>query len=79
MMGFTEPPSVVSDRLVPFTGQLRLAVTACLACFKGCSRECTGSDLRCCLASCAERGPDSPARSAAVGIAVWGAPVMPLR
>jgi hypothetical protein len=55
MMGFTEPPSVLSDHLVPFTGHLRLAVTACLARLKGCSRECTGSGLCCCLASCAER------------------------
>jgi hypothetical protein len=49
-MGFTEPPSVLSDGLMAFTGQLRLVVSCCLARFPGCSRECTGSDLRCYLA-----------------------------
>ena len=42
--------SVPSDPLVPFTGQLRLAVAAYLARFKGSSREHTESDLRCYLA-----------------------------
>jgi integrase/recombinase XerD len=42
----------------PFTGQLRLAVAAYLARFKGSSREHTESDLRCYLAWCAGRGLD---------------------
>jgi hypothetical protein len=54
MMDITEPPSVLSDRLVPFAGQLRLAVAVCLARFKGCSRERTGPDLGCYLAWSAE-------------------------
>lgn len=54
MMDITEPPSVPSNRLVPFTGQLRLAVAACLARFKGCSREHTEPDLGCYLALSAE-------------------------
>ena len=53
MMNFTEMPSVPSDHLVPFTDQLRLAVAAYLARFKGSSREHTESDLRCYLAWCA--------------------------
>jgi integrase/recombinase XerD len=43
---------------VPFTDQLRLAVAAYLARFKGSSREHTESDLRCLFAWCAERGLD---------------------
>jgi integrase/recombinase XerD len=58
MMNFTEPPSVPSAHLVPFTDQLRLAVAAYLARFKGSSREHTQSDLRCYLAWCVERGLD---------------------
>jgi integrase/recombinase XerD len=58
MTNFTELPSVPSDRLVPFTDQLRLAVAAYLARFKGSSRDHTESDLRCFLAWCAERGLD---------------------
>src|SRR2546430_12260185 len=58
MMNFTELPSVRSDRLVPVTDQLRLAVAAYLARFKGSSREHTESDLRCYLAWCAERHLD---------------------
>jgi len=42
----------------PFTAQLRLAVAAYLARFKGTSREHTESDLRCYLSWCAERGLD---------------------
>src|SRR5690242_21686098 len=42
----------------PFTDQLRLAVAAYLARFKGSSREHTESDLRCYLSWCAERGLD---------------------
>jgi hypothetical protein len=44
MLNFTELASVLSDRLVPVTDQLRLAVAACLASFKGSSREYTESD-----------------------------------
>jgi len=47
MTNFTELPSVPSDRLVPFTDQLRLGVAAYLARFKGSSRDHTESDLRC--------------------------------
>ena len=58
MMAFPELPSVPSDDLVPFTDQLRLAVAAYLASFKGSSRYHTESDLRCFLAWCAARGLD---------------------
>ena len=58
MMTFTALPSVPSDPPGPFTDQLRLAVAAYLARFKGSSREHTESDLRCFLAWCAERGLD---------------------
>ena len=58
MMNFTELASVPSDHLIPFTDQLRLAVAAYLARFKGSSRYHTESDLRCYLAWCAERGLD---------------------
>jgi integrase/recombinase XerD len=58
MMTFTELPSAPSDSLVPLTGQLRLAVAACLARFKGSSRYHAESDLRCYLAWCAEHGLD---------------------
>jgi integrase/recombinase XerD len=58
MTNFTELPSVPPDDLVSFTDQLRLAVAAYLARFKGSSREHTESDLRCYLAWCAERGLD---------------------
>jgi hypothetical protein len=37
MRTFTDLQSVSSDHLVPFTDQLRLAVAACLARFKGAS------------------------------------------
>ena len=57
-MTFTELASVPSDPLAPFTNQLRLAVDAYLARFKGSSREHTESDLRCYLTWCAERGLD---------------------
>ena len=50
--------SALSSPPVPFTDQLRLAVAAYLARFKGTSREHTESDLRCYLAWCAERGLD---------------------
>jgi len=58
MMTFTELAPVPSDPLVPLTDQLRLAVAAHLARFKGSSREHTESDLRCYLSWCAERGQD---------------------
>src|ERR1700684_1810267 len=58
MMTFTELASVPSDPLAPFTDQLRLAVAAYLARFKGSSRAYTESDLRCYLTWCAERGLD---------------------
>ena len=58
MTTFSDLASVPSDPLVPFTDQLRLAVAAYLARFKGSSREHTESDLRCYLAWCAERGLD---------------------
>jgi hypothetical protein len=58
MMNFTNLPSVPSDHPVPFTDQLRLAVAACLARFKGASRHHTESGLRCYLAWCAEYGLD---------------------
>ena len=51
MTKFTELTSVPSD-------QLRLAVAAYLARFKGSSRMHTESDLRCFLSWCAERGLD---------------------
>jgi len=58
MTNFTDLPSGPPDHLVPFTDQLRLAVAAYLARFKGSSRYHTESDLRCFLAWCAERDPD---------------------
>ena len=54
-MTFTELPS---DPPGPFTDQLRLAVAAYLARFKGSSRDHTESDLRCYLAWCAGQGQD---------------------
>jgi integrase/recombinase XerD len=54
----TDLASVPSDPVAPFTDQLRLAVAAYLARFKGSSREHTESDLRCYLSWCAERGLD---------------------
>jgi integrase/recombinase XerD len=58
MTNFTDLPSVPSDHLVPFTDQLRLAVAAYLARFKGSSRYHAESDLRCYLAWCAQHGLD---------------------
>ncbi len=58
MMTFTELASAPSHPLAPFTDQLRLAVAAYLARFKGSSRQHTESDLRCYLAWCAERSLD---------------------
>jgi hypothetical protein len=50
MTNFSELPSAPSDHPAPFTDQLRLAVAAYLARFKGSSRYHTESDLRCYLA-----------------------------
>jgi integrase len=58
MMSFPELQSGSSDHLEPFTDQLRLAVAAYLARFKGSSREHTASDLRCYLSWCAQRDLD---------------------
>ena len=58
MTNFTEVASVSSGRPGAVTDQLRLAVAAYLARFKGSSREHTESDLRCYLTWCAERGLD---------------------
>src|ERR1700691_4707903 len=58
MMTFSDLASVPRDPLAPFTDQLRLAVAAYLARFKGSSRAYTESDLRCYLTWCAERGLD---------------------
>jgi hypothetical protein len=52
MGNFADLPYVPSDHLVPFTDQLRLAVAAYLAHFKGASRYHAESDLRCYLAWC---------------------------
>ena len=58
MMNYAELASIPSDNPVPFTDQLRLAVAAYLARFKGSCRAHTESDLRCYLSWCAERGLD---------------------
>ena len=58
MTTFTQLIRTPSDSPEPFTDQLRLAVAAYLARFKGSSREHTESDLRCYLSWCAERGLD---------------------
>jgi hypothetical protein len=63
MMNFHELPSAPPDHPAPFTDQLRLAVAAYLARFKGPSRYHTESDLRCYLAWCAERGLDPAGRA----------------
>jgi hypothetical protein len=57
MMEFTSRPQSLDRPALP-VDQLRLAVAAYLARFKGCSREHTDSDLRCYLSWCAERGLD---------------------
>jgi site-specific recombinase XerD len=58
MMNPTDLAFVPSSHPAPFTDQLRLAVAAYLARFKGSSREHTESDLRCYLSWCAGRGLD---------------------
>jgi|SRR5215470_13427922 len=54
MMNCPDLASLPSDRPA-FTNQLRLAVAACLGCFKDSSREHTASGLCCYLAWCAQR------------------------
>jgi integrase/recombinase XerD len=58
MLNLTDLASVPSAPLAPFTDRLRLAVAAYLARFKGSSRRCTESGLRCYLAWCAVQGLD---------------------
>ena len=53
MMIPAEPASVPSDQAGPFPDQLRSAVAAYVARFKGTSREHTESDLRCSVSWCA--------------------------
>ncbi len=50
MMTLTELAIAPSDSPEPYTDRLRLAVAACLARFKGSSRNHTESDLRSYLA-----------------------------
>jgi hypothetical protein len=54
MMNLADLASAPCDRLAPFTDQLRLAVAAYLARFKGSSRYHTESDLRCYLSWCSQ-------------------------
>jgi hypothetical protein len=58
MMISTEPAPVPSHEPRSIADQLRLAATACLARFKGSSREHTESHLRCYLTWCAEHSLD---------------------
>jgi integrase/recombinase XerD len=58
MMNFTELTAVPSGHPIQRDDQLRLAVAAYLARFKGSSRDHTESDLHCYLAWCAEHGLD---------------------
>lgn len=58
MTHFNELIPVPSEHPVPLVDRLRLAVASYLARFKGSSRDHTGSDLRCYLTWCAERGLD---------------------
>ena len=58
MMNFTDLTPDPSNRPAPFIDQLRLAVAAYLARFKGSSRGHTEWGLRCFLAWCAERRLD---------------------
>ena len=58
MMLSTELASIPSRQTGPLPDQLRRAVSAYLARFKGSSREHTESDLRCYLTWCAERELD---------------------
>jgi hypothetical protein len=58
MMNFADLASAPCDRPLPFTDQLRLAVAAYLARFKGSSRYHTDSDLRCYLSWCSQHRLD---------------------
>ena len=58
MMNSADLASVPCDLLVPVTDQLRLAVAAYLARFKGSSRYHTESDLRCFLSWCSQHRLD---------------------
>src|SRR5690348_15729268 len=58
MTTFTQLTPASSHPPEPFTDQLRLAVAAYLARFKGSSREHTESDLRCYLSWCTGQGLD---------------------
>ena len=55
-----------------FTGRLRLAVSACLARFKGSSPEPTETGLRCCLAAALSR-----TRRQCVAAAIASGPALP--
>ena len=58
MMNSPDLASASVDRFAPLTDQLRLAVAAYLARFKGTSRQHTESDLRCFLTWCTGHGLD---------------------
>jgi integrase/recombinase XerD len=58
MMNFPELAPTPSGRLLPRSDQLRLAVAAYLARFKGSSRYHTDSDLRCYLSWCSQHRLD---------------------
>jgi hypothetical protein len=58
MMNFADLVSAPCNHLEPFTDQLRLAVAAYLARFKGSSRYDTESDLRCYLSWCSQHRLD---------------------
>ena len=58
MMNFADLVSAPCNHLEPFTDQLRLAVAAYLARFKGSSRYHTESDLRCYLSWCSQHRLD---------------------
>jgi hypothetical protein len=69
MMNFTDLRFLLPDYPALFTDQLRLAVPAYLARFKGPSREHSQSDLRCHLAWRAERGLNPLAARRPIGTA----------
>lgn len=60
MMNFTDLPSFSFDHLVPFTDQLRSAVTGHLAGSRAPPRYHTDSDLRCYLLICGRAQHPSP-------------------
>ena len=67
MKNFTDLAPFFSDHPALFIDQLRLAVAAYLARFKGSSREHTESDLRCYLSWCAEHDLDPLAAATSPG------------